>query len=156
MMPRTLFHLLASTCLLSLAFAQCQPFGSLTFRAPVVTAPGLAATPIFANLTTPRGIAFDSAGALLVIERGLGVSAFTDHDTTCAGWMRTLVLADANLTQGIAVDGPRLYVSTASAVLRYAYDASTRTVSGAPDVIVDGIPPNGGACISVIVNGLRD
>lgn len=125
------------------AHAQCTPHGTLAFRSPVTAAPGLAATPIFANLTTPRGITFDAAGSLLVVERGLGVTAFTPHAPACDGWFRSVVLANAALTQGIQVDGARLYVSTSGAVLRYAYDAATRTVSGTPTVVVDGIPPDG-------------
>ncbi|EIN09066.1 soluble quino protein glucose dehydrogenase, partial [Punctularia strigosozonata HHB-11173 SS5] len=127
----------------ALVQAQCQPFNSLSFRSPVTAASGLTATPIFGNLTTPRGVAFDADGNLLVVERGLGVTAFTDRDSTCDGWLRTVVIANTSFTQGIAVDGPKLYVSTSGAVLRYVYDTSTRTVNGFPEVVVDGIPPDG-------------
>lgn len=124
--------------------AQCQPYGTLAFRSPVAAAPGLVATALVANLTLPRGIALDRRGTVLVIERGLGVSALTENDPSCAGWLRTLVVANANLTQGIQVHGTDLYVSTPGEVLRYAYDATTRTVAGVPVVIVTGIPPDGG------------
>ncbi|GJE86242.1 soluble quino protein glucose dehydrogenase [Phanerochaete sordida] len=143
LLAHTGIALLAAPVFAALARAQCTPHGALAFRSPVTAAPGLAATPIFANLTTPRGIAFDGGGSLLVVERGLGVTAFTEHAPGCAGWFRSVVLADAGLTQGIQVDGPRLYVSTAGEVLRFAYDEATRQVSGEPVTIVDGIPPDG-------------
>lgn len=126
------------------AYAQCTPRNSITFRSPVTVAQGLAATLIFNNLTTPRGITFDSHQNLLVVERGLGVTAFTSSDPSCDGWLRTVVIPNAGFTQGIQVDGAALYVSTSGQVLRYAYDAATRTISGSPVVIIDGIPPDGG------------
>lgn len=136
----------ALQCCTSLVSAQCTPHNSLAFRSPVTPAPGLSATPIFANLTTPRGIAFDAQQNLLVIERGLGVTAFTDKQPGCDGWFRSVVLPNAALTQGIQVDGGRglLYVSTSGEVLRYQYNSTTRTVSGEAEVIVNNIPPDGG------------
>ena len=130
----------------TLATAQCTPHNSLVFLSPVTTAPKLIATPIFADLTTPRGITFDTQQNLLVIERGLGVTAFTDKEAGCDGWFRSVVIQNINLTQGIQIDptGQWLYVSTSGEVLRFAYDASQRTVSGQPEVIISGIPPDGG------------
>ena len=126
------------------AAAQCTPHGSLTFRSPVTVAPGLAATPIFAGLTTPRGIALDSHQNLLVVERTFGITAFTDSDPSCNGWLRTVVIAGAQFTQGIQSHGNFLYVSTDTQVLRYAYNPASRTISGSPVVIVSGIPAGGG------------
>ena len=143
MTPCLQLFLIVSALLVS-ASAQCTPHNSLTFLSPVTVAHGLAATPIFHNLTTPRGITFDSNQNLLVVERGLGVTSFTSSDPSCDGWLRTVVIANSGFTQGIQVHGSALYVSTSGQVLRYAYDASSRTVSGSPVVIVDGIPPDGG------------
>jgi glucose/arabinose dehydrogenase len=144
--PRSLSALLV----LPLVAAQCFPANSLTFRSPIVTAPGLHAVPIARNLTTPRGIAIDRRGTLLVIERGLGVTAFVENASTCVGgWLRSNVLNRTDLTQGIAVRGVELYVSTAGQVLKYAYNPATRTVSSTtPVVIVSGIPSDGGKTIS--------
>jgi hypothetical protein len=136
--------LLAAFLSTTLAAAQCQPHNSLSFRSPVTVASGLAATPIFANLTTPRGIAFDSQGSLLVIERGLGVTAFTEHDPSCNGWLRSVVVTNGTLTQGIQVDGNNLYVSSAGQVLRYNYNPSTRSIFGSPTIVIDRIPATGG------------
>jgi glucose/arabinose dehydrogenase len=131
------------------ARAQCFPAGSLAFRSPVTTAPGLSAQVLANNLTTPRGLALDGAGHVLLVERGLGVSAFAEGADGCAGWRRSLVVNNSAFTQGIQVVGTALYVSTSAQVLRYEYDAATRTVaSGAPVVVVSGIPPDGGLCAS--------
>jgi glucose/arabinose dehydrogenase len=124
---------------------QCFPSNSLSFRSPVTTAPGLSAVPIAHNLTTPRGLSIDAHGNVLVVERGLGVTAFAEGVSGCAGWLRTLVVNDSALTQGIQVVGNSLYVSTSAEVHRYKYIASSRTVvPGVPDVLVNGIPPDGG------------
>lgn len=125
--------------------AQCTPHNSLSFRSPVTLAPGLNATVISGNLTTPRGITTDASDNVLVIERGLGVTAFSERDPGCDGWLRTVVARNADLTQGIQVFEDALYVSTSGEVLRYVYNATGRTVSGGPVVLVNGIPPDGGA-----------
>jgi hypothetical protein len=136
----------ALASLAALAHAQCFPAGSLSFRSPVAVAAGLSATPIARTLTTPRGIALDARGNALVIERGLGVTAFVEGAPACpGGWLRSLVVNNSALTQGIVVNGHDLYASTSGQVLRYAYDPQTRTVAeGAPTVVVSGIPPDGG------------
>jgi glucose/arabinose dehydrogenase len=55
-----------------------------TYTPPSV-APGWAAQLVVSGLQTPRSLLFDSAGALLVVERGKGVSriTFKDHGGTC-------------------------------------------------------------------------
>ncbi|KAI0789184.1 hypothetical protein C8Q75DRAFT_177587 [Abortiporus biennis] len=124
--------------------AQCIPRNSLTFRSPVTVFSGLSATPIFNNLTTPRGITINSNQNLLVVERGFGVTAFKENDSTCSnGWLRTIVIQNTEFTHRIQVSGESLYVSTDSEILRYIYDSTTRTVIGNPVVIISGIPPGG-------------
>ena len=128
----------------TLVIAQCTPHDSLIFQSPVSVARGLNATVIASNLTTPRGIAIDSSQNILVIERGLGITAFTENDPSCDGWLRSIVVEDANLMQGIQVQGQYLYASSAAEVMRYAYNPDTRSVSGVPTILINGIPPNGG------------
>ncbi|GJJ15126.1 hypothetical protein Clacol_009401 [Clathrus columnatus] len=106
-----------------------QPLG-IPFLNPVVTAPGFPAQVLFSNLTTPRGITFDDVGNLLVVERGLGVTAFTEVRNK-SGWERTII------------DGNKLYVSTAGQVLLYDYDAQQKSITGVPTIIIDDIPPDG-------------
>jgi hypothetical protein len=65
----------------SLAGAQttCSTTLSAAYPAPSV-APGFAARIVANGLTLPRGIVFDTAGNLLVIEQGRGVIAYTLDD----------------------------------------------------------------------------
>jgi hypothetical protein len=122
---------------------QIQTNGA-NFLSPVKVAPGLAASVIFSNLTDPRGIVADSQSNLLVVERGLGVSLFTKALIPAAGWNRTLIIKNDQLTHGIQVDGNRLYVSTASEVLTYSYDPATAIASSLGSVLITGLPPDGG------------
>lgn len=114
------------------------------FKAPVTVSQGFAAHVIFSNLTTPRGITIDSSQNILVIERGLGVTAFS-RSPTLVGWDRTVVIQNTLLTQGIQVDGRKLYVSTAGDVLLYDYNPNSKSVSlSVPVTLITGIPPDGG------------
>ncbi|KAL0945504.1 hypothetical protein HGRIS_000988 [Hohenbuehelia grisea] len=124
-----------------------QPLG-VPFKGPVKTWSPIAAQVIFSNLTAPRGIVFDSQQNLLVVERGFGVTAFTptgitSSPTSPSGWIRRVVIKNPNFTHGIEIDGNRLLVSTASQVLAYKYDASTRSASATPVVLVDNLPADG-------------
>ncbi|KAF8590160.1 soluble quino protein glucose dehydrogenase [Ramaria rubella] len=118
-----------------------QPSGAL-FQNPVTLAPGFSAQVLFSNLTLPRGITFDSANNLLVVEHGVGVTAFVEA-LNRTGWERTIVVPSVNFTQGIQVDGSQLYVSTPGEVLLFNYDATTKTVRGQPQTIINGLPPDG-------------
>lgn len=52
---------------------------------PPVTGTGWTAQLIAQNLSSPRGIVFDSAGALLVVQEGVGIVrvTFEDYGGTC-------------------------------------------------------------------------
>ena len=132
-----------------------QPFG-ISFKSPVTVLAGLKASVVFSNLTTPRGITFDGENNLLVVERGLGLSAFhpSIDNKGSVGWERTLVINNPNFTQGVQVDGEVLYVSTATDTLAYQYDVNTRSIAGGVDgkpwwSVVSGIPGDGGAYASL-------
>lgn len=122
-----------------------QPLG-VPFKSPVTVATGLAANVLFSNLTTPRGITFDDKQNLLVVERGFGVTAFSPTSTPSSGWERTVVIQNTGFTQGIQVDGDKLYVSTATDTFVYKYDVITKSVASniPPFSIVTGIPGDGG------------
>ncbi|KAF8075236.1 hypothetical protein FPV67DRAFT_1446178 [Lyophyllum atratum] len=137
--------LLGLACLMQFGAAMFQPLG-VPFKSPVTVASGFVARVAFSNLTAPRGIVIDSEQNLLVVERGFGVTAFTRVSSPSAGFERTVVLQNTALTHGIQIDGRTLYVSTATSVLAYDYDATTKTVSTAPYfpyVAVDGLPGDG-------------
>ncbi|TFY70393.1 hypothetical protein EVG20_g2623 [Dentipellis fragilis] len=118
-----------------------QPYGR-PFAFPVTVAPGLNARVLFSNLTLPRGVAFDSYGNLLVIERGLGVSALTPA-TNGSGTLRTVVLNNTGVTHGIQVDEDKLYISTAAEAVLYQYDAAAKRVLGEGKTLVTGFNTGG-------------
>lgn len=128
-------------------FAGFQPLGA-PFKAPVSVLSGFYARVLYSNLTLPRGIAFDSLSNLLVVEHGFGITAFSKIGPPIGGWERTVVIQNPNFTQGIQVDGTKLYASTASEALLFDYNPSTKSVSGSATVIVNGLPPDGGLCCS--------
>lgn len=128
------------------ALATFQPLG-VPFQSPVTVAAGLSANVIFSNLTTTRGITFDTEQNLLVVERGFGVTAFTPTTFPTPGWNRTIVIQNTGFTQGIQIDGDKLYISTATTTFVYLYNALNRSIAPnvAPISIVTGIPGDGGA-----------
>ncbi len=68
----------------AVAQTACSSILVPTYSAPVV-ASGWQAQLVVGGLTKPRSIAFDSTGALLVVESGKGISRhrFTDNGGTC-------------------------------------------------------------------------
>ncbi|TKA24941.1 hypothetical protein B0A50_06039 [Salinomyces thailandicus] len=137
----------ATTALFDLAAAQSsdtsascsQTLGS-DHPAPQV-ADGYTARLVANGLTTPRGIQFDHAGNLLVVERGGGVTALAFHNTDddCVTVSdRKTVIDDASLNHGIAIsaDGSTLYASNPEAVYSWDYDAETRSNTSEPRVLV--------------------
>lgn len=95
MFSASLVFLISAVCAHAATF---QPSG-IPFKGPVVTPAGLSASVVFSNLTTPRGIAFDELGNLLVVERGLGISVLTEVQ---GGWEREIVVNNTDFTHGIS------------------------------------------------------
>jgi glucose/arabinose dehydrogenase len=97
------------------------------------------------GLGTPRGIARDRRGDLLVVEQknnriillhdddGNGVS---DADE------RVVLTTTSGLNHGIALSGGYLYASSATTVYRWAYPADRQPL-GSPQSVVTGIPSGG-------------
>lgn len=136
----------------SIARATFQASGT-PFKSPVKVASGFRARVIFSNLTAPGGIAFDDKQNLLAVEIGVGVSAYSQSNVaSVAGWERTVIIKNPNVTQGIQVDGNRLYVSTGKDVLVYAYDPATKSVISTvpPYPIIDGLPADGGSLRALV------
>lgn len=108
------------------------------------TAPGIVARVVSADLKHPRGIIFDSAGHLLVVDVGVGVKALTlqDDGGTCVYASSTqLVVNDTTLNHGIALsdDGNTLYASNVQSAFAYPYDAASATTTGQSTTIVTGM-----------------
>jgi glucose/arabinose dehydrogenase len=77
------------------AQTQCSNILVPAYSPPVV-ASGWQAQLVAGGLTKPRSIAFDSTGALLVLESGKGISRhrFTDNGGTCLASNHSHMLVD--------------------------------------------------------------
>jgi glucose/arabinose dehydrogenase len=122
--------------------ASCSEVTKLAF--PVNTAKGWRATKVAGGLTQPRGLVFDTSGNLLVVENGQGITAHRVLPNGCLTSSKT-VIAQRNLNHGIAIsqDGKTLYVSSATSVFAWTYDAVTMSVSGDPMTILTGMDSKG-------------
>ncbi|TFK75515.1 hypothetical protein BDN72DRAFT_831768 [Pluteus cervinus] len=94
----------------------------------VIPAAGFQVTPILGRLSTPRGIALDSRGNLLIIQRGLGLTGHAIDANGCTTSSKTII-TDTTLNHGIDVYGTKLYASSADIAWSWDYDAATMTVS---------------------------
>lgn len=124
---------------------------AIPFKSPVTVASGFTADVISNNLTAPRGVAVDSADNVLVVERGFGVSAFSLEN---GNWVKTVVVENAGVTHGIALDSGRLYVSTASEVTGYFYDPDTKSATD-QFAFVSGLPADGGKPSTCFITSLQ-
>ncbi|KAI0832283.1 hypothetical protein F5Y06DRAFT_307457 [Hypoxylon sp. FL0890] len=109
-------------------------------RYPFELAAGWTAVKVADGLTSPRGLVVDNRGRLLIVEKGLGISQHTVDVNGCVTSTRTLV-SMTSLNHGIylGVDGRTLYASSASDVLRWAYNPEDGNTDGSPDIMVSGM-----------------
>lgn len=96
------------------------------------------------NLTTPRGIKFDSHGALLVVEEGVGVSALTFNNASdgCISLQnRKLVVDEPSLNHGLELSpaGDILYASSGETVWSWRYSAAMQANTSKPTALVTGM-----------------
>ncbi|KAF2841713.1 iron reductase domain protein [Patellaria atrata CBS 101060] len=101
---------------------------------------GWKATKVLGGMTNPRSIVFDTAGNMLVVQSGRGISIHGMSANGCASDTKMLI-SQNNLNHGIAfsVDGKYLYASSATQVLRWNYDAASKSVQGSSTVVVKGM-----------------
>ncbi|KAF5021490.1 hypothetical protein F66182_6464 [Fusarium sp. NRRL 66182] len=125
---------LSSAFLFSSASAQQCSYSVLetSYPAPVV-ANNWSYSLVANELRRPRGIFFDSEGALLVIDSGVGIIhlELEDEGETCLQVSKkTTLLRKENLNHGIALsrDGRTLYASTSDEVFAWPYDPSDATL----------------------------
>ncbi|EMT74491.1 hypothetical protein ACKRZS_005165 [Fusarium odoratissimum] len=128
-------HLLATiTLLIVIASAQQCNLKTLKTSYPAPVTEDNWSYGIIANeLRRPRGILFDSEGALIVIDSGNGIIHFEldDEGGTCLQVRKkTTLLKKDNLNHGIALsrDGRTLYASTSDEVFAWPYDPSKVTL----------------------------
>ncbi|KAK3903924.1 soluble quino protein glucose/sorbosone dehydrogenase, partial [Staphylotrichum tortipilum] len=123
-----------------------------SYSAPVV-ADGWKAQLIATDLSRPRGLKFDTKGALLVIESGVGLKhlTFTDNGGTCLSVKSSkTVITDKDLNHGLELsqDGKTLYVSSASTVFSYTYDPDTISATNPTRLITNMSHPSGGGHVT--------
>lgn len=104
-------------------------------------APGWNYTLIATGLTKPRGVLFDTAGNLLVLEAGKGLTAHTIGADGCISSSKT-VIAATELNHGLALspDGNTVYVSSSGTAWSFDYDAATMTATSKTVVVKDMYP----------------
>lgn len=118
--------------------------GVSSFHSPVLTANGWKAVKIAGDLVQPRGLAFDTAGHLLIIQNGLGITAHTIGNDGCLTSAKTII-AQRNLNHGIVLsqDGKTLYASSATQVYAWNYDAATSSVGNSSKIVIAGMDSKG-------------
>ncbi|KAK2054202.1 carbohydrate-binding cytochrome b562 [Colletotrichum caudatum] len=104
--------------------------GVSPFRSGYETASGWRAVKLAGSLTSPRGVAVDSEGNLLVVQPGKGVTVHTFGSDGCISSTKTLI-GNPSLNHGIGFtpDGKTLYASSMTTAWSYAYDAKAQAVS---------------------------
>lgn len=120
----------------------CAGVSALAF--PVNTTKGWKATKVAGGLTQPRGVIFDNAGNLLIVQNGLGISVHKIGADGCFTSSKTLI-TQRNLNHGIVMshDGKTLYASSATTVFAWSYDPANMTVTGDSKTILTGMDSTG-------------
>lgn len=122
--------------------ASCDGVPNLAF--PMSIAKGWKMAKAAGGLTQPRGIIFDTAGNLLVVQNGLGITAHKIGSNACLTSSKTII-TQRNLNHGMTLshDGKKLYASSATSVFSWDYDASAMSVSANSTIIVTGMDSRG-------------
>ncbi|KAF2872359.1 cellobiose dehydrogenase-like protein [Massariosphaeria phaeospora] len=120
----------------------CSGVSALHF--PTLTVDGWKATKVAGGLTQPRGVIFDTAGHLLLIQNGLGITGHTIGSDGCLTSAKTII-TQRNLNHGIALsqDGKSLYASSATTVFAFDYDSATMSINGSSRAVVTGMDNRG-------------
>lgn len=122
--------------------ASCSGAGSPAFQGSLAS--GWKATKVAGGLTSPRSIQFDTAGNMLVVQSGKGISYHKMGTDGCVSSTKML-LSQNNLNHGIALspDGKTLYASSMTQAYSWPYDAVAGTL-GTRVTVVTGMY-NGGS-----------
>jgi hypothetical protein len=131
--------------LLTTVRAQCQSSNSLSWSYPPKFLDGIHGTVIYNGLNSPRGLRYDGAGHLLVVEPEKGIAALSENSDGCSGWTKKVVAEDGTLNHGIVMNGTALYASAPDYVYSWTYDPQALTVSN-KQTVVKG--PNGSSSAS--------
>jgi hypothetical protein len=122
--------------------ASCSGAGNPVFQGSLAS--GWKATKVAGGLTSPRSIQFDTAGAMLVVQSGKGISYHKMDANGCVTSTKMLI-SQNNLNHGIALspDGKTLYASSMTQAYSWPYDAAAGTL-GTRATIITGMY-NGGS-----------
>lgn len=93
-------------------------------------------TKIASGLRQPRSILFDPLGNMLVLQATSGLSVHTFGADGCINSTKTII-SNSGLNHGLGLtpDGKTLYVSSATQVWSWSYDAATRAATNQKTVI---------------------
>ena len=127
--------LLALLVLLTTVRAQCQSSNSLSWSHPPKFIDGIHGTVIYNGLDSPRGLRYDGAGHLLVVEPPKGIIALSENSDGCSGWTKRVVVEDGTLNHGIAIKGTALYASSPQYIYSWTYDPQALTVSNKQTIV---------------------
>ena len=117
--------------------ASCAGVSSPVFAS--VLASGWKATKVLGDLTSPRGIIFDTAGNLLIVQSGKGISVHAVSATGCVTSSKMLITLNS-LNHGIQLspDGKTLYASSMTQVYSWPYTVASTSV-GTRSTIITGM-----------------
>ncbi|KAF2202442.1 cellobiose dehydrogenase-like protein [Delitschia confertaspora ATCC 74209] len=127
----------------------CAGVNSMKYNGTAAT--GWKFVKVAGNLMGPRSIVWDTAGNLLVVENGKGITGYTVGPDGCLGSSKS-VIAKKNLNHGLVIspDGKTLYASSATTVWSWTYDPATMTV-GEQITIVTGMDSKGHVTRSLVI-----
>lgn len=133
-LPRILTSLLYISLASAQSSGQCKINSLETSYATPVAADGWSYRLVATELSRPRGILFDTEGALIVVDTGVGLVhlELEDQGRTCLRVRKkTVLLENEDLNHGIAIskDGRTLYASTDDEVYSWSYDPSAVRLS---------------------------
>ncbi|XXG95184.1 hypothetical protein Hte_001444 [Hypoxylon texense] len=114
---------------------------------------GWTAAKVADGLHSPRGLVFDTAGRLLIVEVGKGISQHELDINGCITSSRSLV-SISTLNHGIyfSIDGNALFASSDSIVYRWSYDPKSGDVDDTSiTAMVTGMAYNGHVTRTLII-----
>jgi len=121
--------------LLTTVRAQCQSSNSLSWSHPPKFVDGIHGTVIYNGLHSPRGLRYDGAGHLLVVEPTKGIVSLSENSDGCSGWTKSVVVEDGTLNHGIVVNGTALYASAPEYIYSWTYDPQALAVFNKQTVV---------------------
>jgi glucose/arabinose dehydrogenase len=120
---------------------------------PGILKDGWRATKVKGGMTGTRGVILDTAGHILTVESGKGISVHTVGFDGCITDSKTLI-AQNNLNHGILLNpnGTTLYASSMTTVWAWPYDPIAAAVLGSATIVVSGMFNGGHPTRSLVMS----